>query len=184
MKRIKIYYVLRAVFSALACAALGAFVLWADAYATEVFDVLLVAMGVLAVAFNLPVLFLSLRAVMQKKSWEWINLVLSAVSICFGVCFALIPRTSPAIATLLICYIVLIPLFHIILAVEKGKQIHAELPKILFGGLLLVVSETKSEDTMFMLLGGGLILAAALYLTAKLCRMSKACRPYTDKIGK
>ena len=123
MKRIKIYYLLRAVFSALACAALGSFVLWADAYATEVFDVLLVAMGVLAVAFNLPVLFLSVRAVLQKKSWEWINLVLGAVSICFGACFALIPRSSPAVATLLLCYITLIPLFHIVLAAEKGKQL-------------------------------------------------------------
>ena len=184
MKRIKIYYVLRTVFSALACAALGTLVLWADAYATEVFDVLLVAMGVLAVAFNLPVLFLSLRAVLQKKSREWVGLVLSVVSICFGVCFALIPRTSPVIVTLLLCYIVLIPLLHVILAGERGKQLHAELPKILFGALLLVVSETKSEDTMFMLLGVGMILAAALYLISKLCRMSKACRPYTDKIGK
>ncbi len=181
MKRIKIYYVLRTVFSALACAALGAFVLWADAYSTEVFDVLLIAMGVLAVAFNLPVLVLSLRAVLKKKNWEWINLVLSALSIGFGVCFALIPRTLPAVSVLLLAYIVLIPLCHIVLVREKGKQLRIELPKIAFGGLLLAVTETKSEGTMFLLLGGGLILVSVLYLVFKLCYMSKVCRPYSEK---
>ena len=85
MKRIKIYYVLRTVFSALACVALGAFVLWADAYSVEVFDVLLIALGLLSVAFELPVLVLSLRAALKRKGWEWLSVALSAIFIGFGV---------------------------------------------------------------------------------------------------
>lgn len=181
MKRMKIYYVLRTLFTALASAGLGIFVLWADAYSVEVFDVLLVAMGVLAVAFNLPVLALSLRAVLKKKKWEWLNLAVSVVSIGFGVCFALIPRTSPALPILLLCYIVLVPLFRIFLVSERLKQLRLELPKIAFGALLLAVTASKSEDTMFLLLGGGLIAVSILYLLFKLWRMPKACRPYTEK---
>ena len=181
MKRIRIYYVLRALFSALASAGLGIFVLWADAYSVEVFDVLLVAMGVLAVAFNLPAVAFSLRAVLKKKKWEWLNLGVSAVSVGFGVCFALIPRTAPVLPALVLCYIVLVPLFRIFLVPDRLKQLRLELPKIAFGGLLLAVTVTKSEDTMFWLLGGGLIAVGALYLLFKLWRMPKVCRPYTEK---
>ena len=181
MKRIRIYYVLRTLFSALAGAAAGLFVLWADAYSVEVFDVLLIAMGVLAVAFNLPAFAFSLRAVLKKKRWEWLNLAVSVVSIGFGVCFALVPRTSPVLPVLLLGYILLIPLAHIFLVPNRLKQFRLELPKIAFGALLLAVTATKSEDTMFLLLGGGLIVISALYLLFKLLRMPKACRPYTDK---
>ncbi len=181
MKRIKIYYVVRAGLSALAGAALGAFVLWADAYSVEVFDVLLVAMGVLAVAFNLPAMALSIRAILKKKKWEWLSLAVSVVSIGFGVCFALIPRTSPVLPVLLLTYIVLVPLFRIFLVPQRLKQLRLELPKIAFGGLLLAVTVTKSEDTMFLLLGGGLIAVSVLYLLFQLWRMPKACRPYTEK---
>jgi hypothetical protein len=181
MKRIKIYYVLRAVFSALAGAAAGVLVLWADAYSVEVFDVLLVAMGLLAVTFNLPALALSLRAALKKKRWEWWNVLLSAVSVGFGICFALIRRTDPILPALLLSYIVLLPIFRIALASEKGRQLRLELSKIAFGALLLAVTVTKREDTMFLLLGGGLIAISALYLLYALWRMPKSCRSYTEK---
>lgn len=181
MKRVKVYYVLRALLSALAGATLGGFVLWADAYSVEVFDVLLIAVGVLAVAFNLPVLALSLPAILKKKKWEWLNLAVSVVSIGFGVCFALVSRTQPVLPVLLLIYILLLPLLRIFLVSQRRKQLHLELPKIVFGSLLLVVTLTKSEDTMFFLLGGGLIAASAVYLIFKLWQMPKACRSYVEK---
>ena len=181
MKRIKLYYVLRTVFSALACVALGAFVLWADAYSVEVFDVLLIALGLLSVAFELPVLVLSLRAALKRKGWEWLSVALSAIFIGFGVCFALIPRTAPVLPLLLLIYIVLLPLLRVVLTSEKRKQLAKELPKIAFGALLLAVTVTKREDTMFLLLGGGLIAVGVLYLLYALWRMPKSCRSYTEK---
>ena len=181
MGRIKFYYLLRVLFSAMAGVALGLFVLWADAYAVEVFDVLMIATGVLAVIFNLPVLVISLRAVAGKARWEWINLVVSAISIGFGVCFMLISRTSPILPVLLLLYIVVIPLAHVALVAERAKQFRLELPKIVFGTLLLLATVNKSEDVMFLVLGGGLVVVSVLYLFFKLWRMPRACRPYTEK---
>ena len=181
MKRMKIYYVLRVLLSALSGVAVGAFVLWADAYAVEVFDVLLVATGVLTVAFDLPAFVLCFRAVLKKKKWEWVGLVLSAASIGLGVCFALIPRTYSILPLLLLFYILPIPLGRILAASMRGKQIRSELPKIAFGALLWIVTTTKSEDVMFWLLGGGLLAISVLYLIVQLGRMPKVCKPYTEK---
>ena len=181
MKRIKIYYVLRAVLSALVGVGLGLFVLWADAYSVEVFDLLLVAMGVLAVAFNFPAFVLSLRALLKKKKWEWLNLLAAVASIGFGVCFALIPRTLPVLPWLLLSYIVLVPLCRVPVASGRLKRLRSELPKILFGGLLLAVTLTKREDVMFLLLGGALIAVSVLYLAFMLWQMPKICRPYAEK---
>ena len=181
MSRIRFYYLLRVLCSALAGVALGIFVLWADAYAVEVFDVLMIATGVLAVAFNLPVFVISLRAVAGKEKWEWINLAVSAISIGFGVCFMLIPRTNPTLPVLLLLYVLLIPLAHIALVVDRAKQFRLELPKIFFGVLLLLATVNKSEDVMFLVLGGGLVVVSILYLFFKLWRMPRVCRPYTEK---
>ena len=54
MSGYKAYYLLRVLLSALLCAALGVFILWSGAYAVEVFDVLLIAMGVFGIVGNLP----------------------------------------------------------------------------------------------------------------------------------
>lgn len=184
MTRIKFYYLFRVLFSALAGVALGLFVLWADAYAVEVFDVLMIATGVLALVFNLPVFVISLRAVAGKEKWEWLNLAVSAVSIGFGICFMLISRTAPVLPVLLLLYIVLIPLAHIVLVEDRAQQLRLELPKIVFGGLLLAATVNKSEDVMFLVLGGGLVVISVLYLVIKLLKMPKVCRPYTEKFDR
>ena len=181
MKRMKFYYVLRVLLSALGGVAVGGFVLWADAYAVEVFDVLLIATGVLTVAFDLPALAFSLRAVLKKKKREWVGLVLSAASIGLGICFALIPRTYAVLPLLLFFYVLPIPLGRIRAAEKRGKQARLELPKIAFGALLWIVTTTKSEDVMFWLLGGGLLVGSVLYLALQLWRMPKVCKPYTEK---
>lgn len=182
MKRIKIYYVLRLVISALFGAAVGIGILWADSYAVEVFDVLLIALGVIVVAFNLPSFFLSLGAVIAKKKWEWISLLMSLVSIGFGACFMLILRTSPVLPTVLLTYVCVVPLARIILVAERLKQFWLELPKILFGLFLLVVTSTKTEDTMFLVLGIGVIVISALYLVKGILTMPLKCRPREEKI--
>ena len=87
MKRVKIYYVLRLLLSALFGVVLGMAILWADSYAVEVFDILFIALGVIAVLFNLPSFVLSVRAITKKKKWEWINLVIALVCMGFGVSF-------------------------------------------------------------------------------------------------
>ncbi len=184
MKRIKIYYVLRLLISGLFGVAVGAGILWADAYAVEVFDVLLIAFGVIIALFYLPALVLSLRAVMGKAKWEWINLVLALVSIGFGACFALISRTSPVLPYVLIVYIVVVPIARVALVSERLKQLRRELPKVFFGLFLLAVSATRSEDTMFLVLGIAVIALSVLYLIKGFLEMPIVCRPYEEKFDK
>ncbi len=184
MKRVKIYYVLRLLLSGLFGVAVGAGILWADAYAVEVFDVLLIALGVITVLFNLPALVLSLRAIAGKEKWEWINLVLALVAIGFGACFALISRTSPAIPFILLSYIIIVPIARIVLVAEHLKQLRLELPKVLFGLFLLAVTATESEDTMFLVLGIAVIAISVLYLVKGFAELPAKCRPYEEKFEK
>lgn len=181
MKRIKIYYVLRLLLSGGFGAAVGAGILWADAYAVEVFDVLLIALGVITALFNLPTLVLSLRAVLGKEKWEWINLVLALISIGFGAGFALISRTAPALPFILLAYIIVVPIARIVLVSEHVKQFRLELPKVLFGLFLLAVTVTKSEEMMFFVLGVAVIVISGLYLLKGFLEMPKKCRPYEEK---
>ncbi len=184
MKRVKIYYVLRLLISGLFGVALGVGILWADAYAVEVFDVLLIAFGVIIALFNLPALLLSLRAVVGKEKWEWINLLLSLVSIGFGACFALISRTSPVLPFVLLAYVFIVPIARVALVAEHLDQLRKEIPKVLLGLFLLAVSTTGSEDTMFLVLGIAVIVISALYLAKGFFEMPVKCRPYEEKFEK
>ena len=183
MKRVKIYYVLRLLISFLFGVAVGAAVLWADAYAVEIFDVLLIALGVITVLFNLPTLVISLRAILGKEKWEWINFALSLVSIAFGVCFALISRASPAFPIVLLVYIVVVPIARISLVSEHLKQMRLQLPKVLFGLFLLAVTVTKTEDVMFLVMGIAILTVSVLYLIRGFLLLPKKCRPYEEKFG-
>ncbi len=184
MKRMKIYYVLRLLLSALFGVAVGVGILWADSYAVEVFDVLLIAFGVMILLFNLPTLLLSLRAVLGKEKWEWINLVLALISIGFGASFALISRTSPVLPVVLLIYVVIVPIARVVLVGEHWKQLRLELPKVLFGLFLLAVTLTQSEDAMFLVLGITVLFISALYLVKGFLEMPLKCRPYEEKFEK
>ena len=181
MKRVKTYYVLRLLISALFGIAMGLGIFWADAYAREVFDVLLIAYGVIAVLFNLPNFIISLRAISGKAKWEWINLVSSIVSMGFGFSFMLISRASPAIPYVLGVYVVLVPLVRIILVGEHAKQFRLELPKALFGLFLLIVTVAEAEDTLFFGLGVFSIVISILYVLKRLIELPRKFCSYEEK---
>ena len=181
MKRAKIYYVLRVLLSAFGGVALGIFVLWADAYAVEVFDVLLIAMGLLVAVFNIPDIVLSVIGLAKKRRAAWLPLLPAVLSIVFGVIFMFITRTSPYLPVLLGIYIILLPLARVLL-VSSIKRIAQELPKILCGAFLLMVTMTKSEDTMFWVFGIGIFVVSGLYLVMKLMALPKLATSYESKI--
>ena len=184
MKKAKIYYVLRLLLSGLFGVAVGLGVLWADAYAVEVFDVLLIALGVMIIVCNLPALLISLRAVTGKKKWEWINLVIALVSIGFGASFALISRTSPVLPFVLIAYVVILPLARTVLVIDRMKQLRLEIPKVIFVLFLLAVTLTQTEDVMFWVLGIAVIVISGLYLLKGFLEMPFLFRPYEEKFDK
>jgi uncharacterized membrane protein HdeD (DUF308 family) len=90
MKEWRRYFLMRVIITAAFGIGLGVLLLVFRSYATEAFDVLLIAMGLVTAVFNLPRLVQSLLRI--RKRGEWINLVLALVSIVFGVLLMLIRR--------------------------------------------------------------------------------------------
>ena len=175
----KIYYLLRVLLVTAAGVGAGLFVLfWASAYATEIFDVLLIAIGVLGLVGNLPNLVLSVKGL--KKKWEWINLLVSLAGACLGVSFLFIRRNTAALPVLLALYVVILPIVRILLVEERKKQLRRELPKIFFGTFLLIVSLCKAEDTAFFAFGIALIAVSGLYLLLKLLTMRAYFKLYDE----
>ncbi len=171
MIRLKIYYVLRVLLSTLAFAAFGGLVLWAGAYAGEVFDVLLIAIGLLSVVVNLPLLALSVAALAKKAKWEWINITVSLVSIAIGVSLMLLPRSNTFLPVLLFLYAVVMPAIRVLLVERRRVQLMRELPKSVLGLFMLLVSLFDAENVMFLILGIAMLVLAALYLVTKLLTM-------------
>ena len=180
MRRLKLYYVLRVLLSAVALAGVGGLMLLTDGYAREVFDVLLIAMGIIGVIGNLPAFLLSLQAVVGRALWKWISLSMALVGMLLGVALILLQRDSAIMPVLLVLYSVVLPACKIALVEEKRKQLSLELPKVFFGLLVLIVTLTRSEDTVFYLLGVGCVGIAVLYLLWRLLTMRAHLAACTD----
>ena len=177
----KIYYLLRVLLVTAAGVGAGLFVLfWASAYAVEIFDILLIAIGVLGVVSNLPNFVLSLKGL--KKKWEWINLLVSLAGIGLGVSFLFIRRNTAALPILLALYVVVLPVVRILLVEERKKQFLRELPKIFFGVFLLIVSLCKAENAAFFAFGIALIAVSGLYLLFKLLTMRAYFKLYDEAV--
>ena len=180
MRKLKAYYLLRVLLSAALLGGIGALILWSGAYAREVFDVLLIAMGLFGIVGNFPCFLLSLRAVISRTRWEWINLLLSVIGILLGASLMLLRRDSEIMPVLLLAYGAVLPLLRMLLISERGKQLRLELPKIFFGLFVLAVTFTESEDVMFLVLGFICIACAVLYLLIQLLTMRMRLLPYEE----
>ena len=181
MNRPRVYYIVRVALTTLLGVLLGGGILWASAYAVEAFDVLLIAMGMIGIISNLPTFALSLRAVIGKVRWEWINLSVSLLGMGLGLCFVLLQRGSAALPFLLVLYAVMLPLVRVLLVEKRGRQLLRELPKIFFGGFMLAVSLCEAESTMFVVLGFVFIGISALYLLFRLVTMQTYFEMYEER---
>lgn len=160
MKQFKTYYLMRVGMTTLFGVLLGILFLIARPYATEIFDILLIAMGLMTAVMNLPSFLASLIHVRQRG--EWITLVISAVSIVFGILLMLVRRD--AILLILGIFSVLLPLVRILLVKERKKRIQRELPTVFLGLFMVFVSLAAFEDTVFTVCGIGAFVISALYL--------------------
>jgi hypothetical protein len=159
-KAYKKYYLIRIILTALFGAALGAVLLVLEPYAAEVFDILLIAVGLMTAVFNLPACLFSLLHV--KRKGEWINLAVSLLAIGFGVLLMLVRRDS--ILLVLGIFSLVLPVVRTSLVQERWKHLKRELPMILFGALTVLISLLQVEETVFFV--GGLVILglSALYL--------------------
>ncbi|MBR6727754.1 MAG: hypothetical protein IKM08_06140 [Clostridia bacterium] len=160
MNSFKKYYLFRILLTTIFCAALGVLFLLAEPYADEIFDIILIAMGLMTVVMNLPPMVCSLFRI--KRRGEWISFVISLVAVVFGVVVTLVQRD--VLLLVLGLYSVMMPAVRVLLVAERKKQLKRELPNILFGLFMVFVSVAEIEDLIFLVCGIGMLAIAVLYL--------------------
>ena len=176
MKSYKKYYLTRVIVTTLFCAAFGILFFLAKPYAEEIFDILLIAMGLMTVVMNLPTFVSSLFHV--KRRGEWISLLISGVAIVFGVLLVLLRRD--VLILMVGIYSVIFPVVRICLVAERKKQLKRELPKILFGLFMVLVSFAEIEEMVFTVCGIAMLAIAALYLLWGLLTMKARFAAYDE----
>ena len=141
MKELKTYYYMRLCATAVFGALIGAALLLLAPYAAEVFDITVVALGLLTAVMNLPALYYSLRALGGKG--EWINLCMALAAILLGV--ALMLLQTDFLLLLLGVYSVILPLIRIALVQDHWQRFKREIPRFLTGLVMVVIFVTESE---------------------------------------
>ena len=164
MNAYKKYCLMRIIITTLFGAALGALFLIVQPYAAEIFDVLLIAMGLMTAVMNLPSCLYSLFHI--KCRGEWIHFLISAAAILFGVMLMLIRRDE--ILLFLGIFSVMLPIVRVALINEHKKRLKRELPLILFGLLMVAISLMQVEETVFFICGIAALAMTGLYLIVSL----------------
>ena len=167
MKEWKRYYLIRILLTTLFLVGIGCLFLAFRRYAVDIFDILLIAMGLMTVVINLPRFLYSLLHVRYRG--EWINLLLASASIVFGVLLMLLRRDG--LLLVLGIFSVVLPAFRIALVEHRATQFKREMPPMLFGFFMIFVSLAEVEETVFTVLGISALGVALLYLVVGLLVM-------------
>lgn len=157
MNRFKKYYIMRLIFSSLFGVGIGVLLILLAPYAREVFDILVIAMGLLTAVLNLPALFFAVKRIRGRG--EWLNLFMTLASVLLGV--ALMLLQTEFLLLLLGVYSVVLPLLRIILVENHILRLKREVPRFL-AGLVMVVIFLLDAETHVLWLGALLSFAISL----------------------
>lgn len=141
MKALKIYCFLKILISALFGVGVGLLLLALAPYASELFEILVIAIGLLTLVMNIPALLLALKNI--KARGEWVNLVIALLSITIGVLLMLLK--SDFLLVLITLYAIVLPLVRVILAEQHAKQLRHEMLPFLTGLAVVVVFLAEAE---------------------------------------
>ena len=141
MKALKVYYFLKVLISTLFGVGVGIVLLGLAPYASELFEILVIAIGLLTMVLNVPALFLALKNINARG--EWINLLIALLSITIGVLLMLLK--SDFLLVLIALYAVVLPLIRIILAEQHVRQCKREMLPFLTGLVVLVVFLAEAQ---------------------------------------
>ena len=174
MNKYKVYYFLRLIVSTLFGASLGLLLLWLSPYATEVFDILVIAMGLLTTVFNIPSLLIAVKNI--KNKGEWMNFLMALSSIFLGLLLMLLQ--SDFLLLLLGIYSVLLPLIRIMLVENHMVRLKRELPRFLTGVIMVTIFLLDAEATVLRFGAYIVFGCTALYL---LCGLICAHIVFSEK---
>ena len=135
MSDIRKYFLLRTIVTTIFGVLFGVLLLLLAPYGSELFEILLIAIGLLTAVVNLPTCWVALRAVKQRG--EWINLVLGLLSVLLGVAMMLLPQSF--LLLLMAFYALLLPAARVILVEKHAKQAKRELFHLITGISLVII---------------------------------------------
>lgn len=167
MKEFKKYYLIRISITVAFWLAIGAALLLVRPYAVEIFDVLLIAMGLLMLVMNLPLFFYSLLHLKMKG--EWINALISAVAAAFGVVLMLARRDD--VLFYLGLFSILFPLIRVVLVSDRKNRVKKELPTVVLGAFTVLISVLQVEEKVFFVCGIAIMALSLLYFLFSLIRL-------------
>ena len=159
MKALKVYYFLKILISTLFGVAVGLLLLALAPYAAELFEILVIAIGLLTMVMNIPALFLALKNIRARG--EWVNLLIALLSITIGVLLMLLK--SDFLIVLILLYAVVLPLVRIILAEQHVRQCRHEMLPFLTGVTVLVVFLAEAEALVLRYGALAVFVITALY---------------------
>ena len=147
MNKYKIYYFLRLSVSTLFGVGIGLSLLFLAPYARELFDILVIAMGLLTTVLNLPAFLAALKN--ARKRGEWLNVLMTFSSIVLGLLLMLLQ--TEFLLLLLGIYSVVLPLFRIILVEDHFARLRREIPRFLVGAVMVTIFLLDAEATVLRL---------------------------------
>ncbi|MBQ3064093.1 MAG: hypothetical protein IJC99_04755 [Clostridia bacterium] len=159
MKTLKVYYFLKVLISTLFGVGVGLLLLALAPYATELFDIMIIAIGLLTLVMNIPALFLALKNL--KARGEWLNLLMALLSIALGV--ALMLLRSNFLIVLVVLYAIVLPLVRVILVEQHLRQLRHEMLPFLTGATVIFIYLAEAESLILRYGALVVFLITALY---------------------
>lgn len=160
MHYLKRLYIIRYILTILFGVGLGLLFLFLRPYASDIFEILVIAMGLLTAVLNLPGVFLSLRHI--KAPGAPITLGMSLGAVVLGCLLMFLQKSFLLI--LLAVYSIVFPLLRVLLVKNRKKQIVKELPVVISGLVMLLIFLTESENLVMLALSIFLFVLTAIYL--------------------
>ncbi len=160
MKALRIYYFLKILISTLFGVLVGLFLLALAPYAAELFEILVIAIGLLTMVMNVPALLLALKHIRSRG--EWVNLLIALLSIALGTLLMLLK--SDFLLVLILFYAVVLPLVRIVLAEQHARQLKREMLPFLTGVTVVVVFLAEAEALVLRYGALAVFFISAVYL--------------------
>ena len=138
-------------------------------------NVIFVIMGVFTLIANIPGIIIGISEFSARHGK--FTLITSGISVIVGL--LMIFHHSEILMILLGIYMIVLPLFEILTSKQKGKQLLADLPKLILGVILIIIGPAGAMNVLFDIVGALIIIASIVIALIPLLRTKK----YSHKTG-
>ncbi len=138
-----------------------------------------VIMGIITVITSIPTVVMGLVRLGSKDGI--ISLILGVISALLG--FVMIFLHSSVLMILLGVFMLVMPLLEILAAPQKGVRFKAELPKMIFGLVMIIIGPGKVLNILFDVVGWGVLALTLIYVVAMLLGSFVVARKQKHKTG-